>query len=65
LQWVARPPPIVWFVHTHMITAVAVLCPGLDQTEISKCGWSIRKVQVAILSVVTSAVLRTGDVRVL
>ncbi|WP_344109712.1 hypothetical protein [Nocardiopsis rhodophaea] len=27
-----------------MITAVAVLCPGLDQTEISKCGWSTKEI---------------------
>ncbi|MGI5204750.1 DUF397 domain-containing protein [Spirillospora sp. CA-108201] len=40
LQWAAQTPPIVWFQHTHMITAVPALRPGLDQTEISKCGWS-------------------------
>lgn len=27
-----------------MVTAVAVSCPGVAQTEISKCGWSINPV---------------------
>jgi hypothetical protein len=39
-QGAARPPPIVWFLHTHMITGVVVSCPRVTQTEISKCAWS-------------------------
>lgn len=34
------PPPIIWSIHTHMITAVAASRPGPDQTKIYKCGSS-------------------------